>query len=75
MPVKSGDVRSVLQNGGYPKCKQIKVEYQAMNDGLQKAISLQDGGDYGALKNLENNLKKMSMWSVYYCRNRVFGPS
>jgi hypothetical protein len=75
MRVKSGDVRSVLQNGGYPKCREKNAEFRASNIVLRKAISSQDWRDYGALKKLENNLKKMSVWSVYYCRNSVFGPS
>jgi len=52
-----------------------KAEFRAVNIVLRKAISPQDWSDYWALKNMENNLKKMSVWSVYYCRNSVFGPS
>lgn len=75
MRVKSGDVRSVLQNGGYLKCREKNAEYRAVNIVQRQAISSQDWSDYGALKNLENNLKKMSVRSVYYRRNRVFGLS
>ena len=75
MQVKSGDARSVLRNGGYLKCREKKAEFRAVNIVLRKAISSQDRSDYGALKNLENKLKKMSVWSVYYCRNCVFGLS
>ena len=75
MRVKSGDAQSVLSNGGYPKCRENNAEFRAVNIVLRKAISSQDWDDYGALKYLENNLKKMSAKSVYYCRNSVFGPS
>lgn len=31
MRVKSGDARSVLRNGGYPKCREKKAEFRALN--------------------------------------------
>jgi transcription initiation factor IIE alpha subunit len=49
-----------------------KAEFQTMNIMLKKAISSQSWSDYRALKNLENNLKKMKVRSVYYCRNGLF---
>ena len=58
---KMEDSRSLEKNAGF----------NIMNIPLIKAIFLQDGGDYGALKNMENNLKKMGVKGVYYCRNGI----
>jgi hypothetical protein len=49
------------------------AEFRASKIVQRYSISSQDWSDYGALKILENNLKKMSVWSVYYCRNSVLG--
>jgi hypothetical protein len=52
-----------------------KAEFRASDIILGSAISTQNGGDYWTLENLRNNLKKMSVRSVYYSRNSVFGLS
>jgi hypothetical protein len=39
--------------------------------GFARGIPLPNGGDYGALKSVENNLKKMDCHSVYCYENNV----